>query len=435
MPRSQRDPRLGRRLHRLPVAATALVFTVSTAVLADPLTEPIQRIFAPTSGSDVWIAGLEPAKATDEPLREPVGIHAGGFLVFPKLEIGERYEDNIFATKNDRQSDFATIISPSISAESTWSRHGLGLQAFGEFRRFAEHQTEDTEQGGINLTGRLDISGADYVSQFLSFSREAQDRSESDDTGTRRPPLFNHSVARTRYAHEFSDLEFRVDGDVERFEYIAGFDADRDRLEFGVEPRLSYRLSPYFTPFVALGYLDRNFDAAVNRAGVDPDSRTYDATLGFGFMLDPALSGELAAGAFHTDFDDSTLDPVTSPLVEGTLSWDVTRLTTVTGTISRREAVAATTDNSSKIVSAASLRIDHELLRNVLLDGEVSYRNEDFQGSDRVDNRFDVEIGSTYLLNPNASISLDYRYSNRASNVDAGDFVDNLVQLSLGLKM
>lgn len=404
-------------------------------MLADPLTEPIQRIFSPTPGSDPWAAGLELAKATDQPLREPAGIHAGGFLVFPRLEIGERYEDNIFATKHDRQSDFATIISPSISAESTWSRHGLGLQAFGEFRRFAEHQTEDTEQGGINLTGRLDISGSDYVSQFLSFSREAQDRSESDDTGTRRPPLFNHSVARTRYAHQFSDLEFRVDGDVERFEYVAGFDADRDRLEFGVAPRLSYRLSAHFTPFVGLGYLDRNFDAAVNRAGVDPDSRTYDATAGFGFMLDPALSGEIAAGVFHTDFDDSTLDPVTSPLVEGTLSWDVTRLTTVTGSISRREAVAATTDNSSKIVSSASLRIDHELLRNVLLDGEVSYRNEDFQGTDRVDNRFDVEIGSTYLLNPNASISLDYRYSNRASNVDAGDFTDNLVELSLGLKM
>jgi hypothetical protein len=412
-----------------------LAFVVVTSVLGAPVIQPIQRIFAPTPGTDPWATEFERGSAADQPLREPRGLHAGGFLVFPRLEIGERYDDNIFATKNGRESDFITLISPSLSIESTWSRHGLGLQAFGLFSRFAEHQTEDTEQGGVNLTGRLDITGADYVSQFLSFSREAQDRSEPDDTGSRRPPLFNHYVARTRYAHQFSDVEFRIDGQMERFDYLAESDADRDRSEFAVAPRLSYRLSAHFTPFVEVGYLDRNFDAAVNQNGLDPDSRTYAATLGFGFMLDPALTGEIAAGVFHIDFDDSTLDPITKPLVEGTLSWDVTRLTTVTASISRREAVTTTSPDSTRIISSASVHIDHELLRNVLLDGEVSYQNDDFQASDRVDNRFDVEVGATYLLNSNASISLGYRYSNRASNVDAGDFTDNLVQLSLGLKM
>jgi len=413
-----------------------LAFLVVTSVLAAPVIGPIQRIFAPTPGTDPWAsAAFERGSGTDQPLREPRGLHAGGFLVFPELEIGERYDDNIFATKDGRESDFATVISPSLSIESTWSRHGLGLQAFGQFSRFAEHQTEDTEQGGVNLTGRLDITGEDYISEFLSFSREAQDRSEPDDTGSRRPPLFNHFIARTRYAHQFSDLELRIDGQMERFDYLAESDADQDRSEFSVAPRLSYRLSAHFTPFVEIAYLDRNFDSAVNQDGVDADSRTYDAVLGFGFMLDPALTGEIAAGVFHTDFDDSTLDSITSPLLEGTLSWDVTRLTTITGNISRREAVTTTTSDSSRILSSASVRIDHELLRNVLLDGEVRYQNDNFQSSDRVDNRFDVEIGGKYLLNPNASVSLGYRYSNRVSNVDAGDFTDNLVEVGLQLKM
>lgn len=435
MSRTGRFPHLGGRLRPHSWPALPLVLIVATSVLAAPVVGPIQRIFALAPGTDPLAAGLPLAKATDQPLRQPPGLHAGGFLVFPRLEIAEKYDDNIFATKDDRQGDFVTIISPSISIESIWSRHGLGLQAFGQFSRFAEHGTEDSEQGGISLTGRLDITGEDYVSEFLSFSREAQDRSEPDDTGSRHPPLFNRYIARTRYAHEFNDLEFRLDGQIQRFDYVAGFDFDRDRLEFSVEPRLSYRVSAYLTPFVAVGYLDRNFDASVNRAGVDPDSRTYDAKLGIDFALDPALTGEIAAGVFHTDFDDSTLDRITSPLLDGTLSWEVTTLTTVTGNVSRREAVAATSDNSSKIVSSASIRVDHELLRNVLLDGEVRYRNEQYQGSDRVDNRFDVELGGTYLLNPNASLSLDYRYSNRASNVDAGDFTDNLVQLSIALKM
>jgi outer membrane autotransporter protein len=52
-----------------------------------------------------------------------------------------------------------------------------------------------------------------------------------------------------------------------------------------------------------------------------------------------------------------------------------------------------------------------------------------------MDNRVDVEVGGTYLLNPNASIALNYHYSNRVSNEDEHDFTDNLVQLSVRLKM
>src|SRR5262245_36529160 len=192
MPRARRPSRPGRRLRPRSWVAAALLLVAATSVLAAPVIRPIQRIFAPTPGSDPWAEGLQLARATDQPLREPRGLHAGGFLVFPRLEIAERYDDNIFATKENRESDFATIISPSLSIESNWTRHGRRLQAFVQFSRFAEHQTEDTEQGGVNLTGRLDITGADYISQFLSFSREAQDRSEPDDTGSRRPPLFNH---------------------------------------------------------------------------------------------------------------------------------------------------------------------------------------------------------------------------------------------------
>jgi hypothetical protein len=103
-----------------------LVGIAATSVLAAPPVMPIQHIYAPTPTVDPRVAGLEFDKAAEEPLHEAPGIHVGGFMVFPELEIGERYDDNIFATKNGRESDFYTVISPSVSVESTWSRHGLG---------------------------------------------------------------------------------------------------------------------------------------------------------------------------------------------------------------------------------------------------------------------------------------------------------------------
>ena len=107
----------------------------------------------------------------------PLGIHVGGFLVFPKLEIGEKYDDNIRATQHNRLDDFGTTIAPSIAAESTWSRHALGLQAFGVFQQFAEHSSENASEGGVNLTGRLDMTEQDFLSGFLSYSHQVQPRS------------------------------------------------------------------------------------------------------------------------------------------------------------------------------------------------------------------------------------------------------------------
>jgi hypothetical protein len=419
-----------------------LALALATSGLAAPIIRPIARIFDPPFLGDPSAAIPVSQDVTDGPVAvrqrdgyAAPGIRAGGFFILPKLEIDESYDDNIFATKNDRASDFATIITPSVSIESLWSRHGLGLQAFGQFTEFAEHGTEDTQQGGFNLTGRLDITSRDRLSGFASYSREAEDRSEPDDEGRRHPSLFDRFIGWTRFTHQFNRLELRIDNEVQRFDYAAGFDADRDRVELSVEPRLSYEVSPNLKPFLQLGYLDRNFDAAVNDAGDDPDSQTYVAMAGMDFALGPALAGEIAGGVFHTEFDDSTFDPVTSPAVEGQLTWEVTRLTTVTGTISRREAVTTKSDTSSKIVTAASIRVDHELLRNVMLGGEIDYRNEDFQGSNRVDDRIDVRIGVNYLLNRNAGLSLGYRHTTRDSTVADGDFDDNVIQVGVDLKM
>src|SRR5262245_9455769 len=110
MPRSRRS---GLCLRRHSWFALPLAFVVVTSVLGAPVIQPIQRIFAPTPGTDPWATEFERGSAADQPLREPRGLHAGGFLVFPRLEIGERYDDNIFATKNGRESDFITLISPS----------------------------------------------------------------------------------------------------------------------------------------------------------------------------------------------------------------------------------------------------------------------------------------------------------------------------------
>jgi hypothetical protein len=413
----------------------SLQATGTVAPIADIFNPPAPGEEPPTVAQGPAYSPQQPVAKRRRPDYDPPGLHLGGFLLFPSLSIDEKYDDNIRAANSPRLDDVVTTIIPSLLVESTWSRHALGLEAFGEFRQFAEHTIENTDQAGMSLTGRVDVTSADFLSGFLSYSREAQDRSEPDDTGQRHPSLFDRYILQTRYDHRFTRFGLRLDAQVQRFDYVRSFDDDRDRTEFSFGPRLTYQLSPSLMPFIEASYLDRDYDSAVDRNGMGRDARTYDVMTGIALNLDSIVLGEVAVGAFHTNFDDPALDPVTSAAVSGSITWNITGLTSVTGKIARREAVTTLADTSSKIVTLASLRVDHELRRNILLGAEVGYRNEDFKGTSRVDNRVDVQVGGTYLINRNVSVSLSYQHTERQSNFDPAEFSDNIVRIGVDLRM
>jgi hypothetical protein len=309
------------------------------------------------------------------------------------------------------------------------------MQAFGRIRRNAIHQTEDTEEGGVGLTGRLDITDLDFLSGFASYSREAEDRSDPDDAGEAEISTFDRYVAQARYGHQFTRFAVRLDAAVQRRDYVHSFDNDRDRNEFGVGPRFSYALSPSVSAFIEGSYRDRRYDDDVDENGLDRNSQTYEALAGLAFDISTILVGEIAAGAFHTEFDEPSFDPITEPAVQGRLRWHVTQLTTVTGRLAREATAATQAGTSERVVSLVSLRIDHELLRNVVVGAQVDYRNEDFEGSDRVDNRLDLQVGGSYLINRNASVSLGYQYRNRMSDEESADFSGNIVRLGVDLHL
>jgi len=110
-------------------------------------------------------------------------------------------------------------------------------------------------------------------------------------------------------------------------------------------------------------------------------------------------------------------------------------LTTITGSLSRQEIVTTETDNSSALSTRAAVRVDHQLMHNVLIGAGIGYRNDNYQGTSRVDNQFDFLVGASYLLNRNASISVGYEFTSRDSNIEADDFYDNVVQIGVDLHM
>jgi uncharacterized protein (PEP-CTERM system associated) len=109
----------------------------------------------------------------------------------------------------------------------------------------------------------------------------------------------------------------------------------------------------------------------------------------------------------------------------------VTPLTTVrfeaASTIEETIAAGASgyTDNSFGI------RVDHELMRNVIVGGNASFANQDYEGIGRTDDVTRAGLGVDYLLNRNFSLRLGYDYTDRDSNLLGLDYTRNEVGLTL----
>ena len=88
------------------------------------------------------------------------------------------------------------------------------------------------------------------------------------------------------------------------------------------------------------------------------------------------------------------------------LDYFLSPLTTLTLGAGRTVEDAATPGAGGYVASSASLTVDHELLRNLILTGRLTYSEDEYQGLDRNDRRLQARVGATYLMNRNLGVSL-----------------------------
>jgi uncharacterized protein (PEP-CTERM system associated) len=125
------------------------------------------------------------------------------------------------------------------------------------------------------------------------------------------------------------------------------------------------------------------------------------------------------------EFDESELDSENDLVYGIGLTWNPTPLTSLR--LEGNGGFVPSDVGTSNVQNRIALRVDHELLRNLLIGGEVAYRRDDFQETDRTDNRIDVGPDITYFLNRNLSVGAAYTFTTRDSDVDTREFDRNLV--------
>jgi len=248
---------------------------------------------------------------------------------------------------------------------------------------------------------------------------------------------------------EFNRLRLTGKLDAKKFDYDdqgGAFNQNtRDRDEFYYGGKAEYALSPDTAIFASLVGNTKEYDVDTRGRAASPgvpaivanrarDSEGYVASVGANFDLSQSIRGEVEAGYMEQTYDNyADLDGFNA---KGRVEWFPTELTTLNVAASRSIEDSVAANSAGYISNSASVGVDHELMRNVLLSASASYGKDKYAFIDRDDKRTSFNATGTYLLNRNVGLFLTYSYlkQDSAGAAKASSFSDNKIAASVALQ-
>jgi hypothetical protein len=373
---------------------------------------------------------------------EALGVRAGTFMAYPRVQFDAEYNDNVFATATREQSDWVVRVRPELALESGWSRHALSAYAHATISRYADFESENTEDYGVGANGRLDITRASSLVAGADYATGTEPRSSSNTpSSTRNPISYRDTSAYIAGVQTRGRTKLSARGDIRTYDYqdgrtIAGAVVDqdnRDRTISSFTARGDYAVSPATAVFVQATGNKRDYDQAGTLATPARDSEGYEFLAGANFEAGAVARGEIAVGYISQDFDAPRYNNINGFGARAQLEWFPTQLTTITATGSRTIEDAGIAGAAGYLSTGLGLQVDHELMRNVLLNAGLTYSNDEYEGIDRTDERVQASVGGTYLVNRTVGISLAAsHFEQTSSGVNGGvDFSVNRLSMSV----
>lgn len=422
------------------MVVTLLVVAKGGAVSAQSVSGDLRN-----SGADANIFRRDRAETVRErprPDYEALGLPAGAFTLYPKVQIDTEFNDNVLAADGFKQDDVLVRVSPEVNLRSNWSRAALDMFARAAVVRYNEVSSEDATDWRAGAVGRVDVSSRATVNGGADYGRATEPRTSSNTAVLAAEPIrYDLGQAYVGGAFTANRLKLSGRGDFRTYDYEDGFtdagvviDQDnRDRDFYAVTGRADYAISPATAIFAQLSGNERDYTADGPSPVPARDSSGYQALAGANFELGALVRGEIAGGYISQEFDDPAYQAIDGFGGRAEIVWLPTQLTTVMATGSRTIEDAGVIGAGGYVSSAAGLQIDHELLRNVILTGTLNFSRDAFEGIDRDDDRLSVGLSGTYLINRRLGVTVGYsRLDLSSDGADAGvEYAVNRLTLSL----
>jgi hypothetical protein len=303
----------------------------------------------------------------------------GPLTLMPSIGISEEYNDNVHSDNQNRESDFITNFSPTITLSV--NRPGYQLSAGYSFSAalYAEG-TQPNEafqsqnfigSGSWQVTRGLTLSASDSFAYNLNASNLVGVQGFS--IGQQESMSNSFSPAMSWQMTALDTLSFGLTYSVFR---ILGGGNGADSDTYGINTSLSHTFTRRFSGNIAYGftYLHSPECAVVGQRCIDqPDSTTHSPTIGFNYQLTPTLSTTINGGAAVTQRGGRTdVSPAGNASLIQALSFGSASLNYNQGV-----SVAGGFGGTNNTLSVSGLLTLSTLLRNLLVVLGPSYTRSD----------------------------------------------------------
>ncbi|MBV9858926.1 MAG: outer membrane beta-barrel protein [Alphaproteobacteria bacterium] len=370
---------------------------------------------------------------------DPLGVRLGHYILDPSIDVLGVYDSNIYATPRGTRSDYINSVIPALSVQTDWARHALGFKAQGEIKDYAIHSSEDVNNVTVAANGRYDIARDVYFLGGGGYELLHEDRGSTDVLQGRYPTQFTVASGNAGFVFAPTRLGFRLDGTVDSYAFDnvpAGTgpvvnETSRDRVVYALTPRVSYEITPQYNAFLRAVVNRRQYNSTRELDGLDRSSDGYQIDLGSSLNLAELITGDAYLGYIQQQYDQEASREISGADFGANLLWNLTQITSLRLNVARTIEESTIPNSLGFLQTSAKLTLEHELLRNVVLSGSLTYINADFENVPGSSNFYEASFGARYLFNHYFSAGLEYELRHRSPI----EFLPSFTRQIVGLRV
>jgi len=371
---------------------------------------------------------------------EPLGARlADQWLLFAGVEGSYEYNTNVFTTANNAEKDSIFAVAPVLRLRSDMPLHQFNMDGGVIGKRFMDNGSEDTNSYFLNGNGRFDVSQTSFIFGRLGTARQYEDRSSPNAANGSEPTEYHRHEASVGFASTVLRLTYQADATWRRMDYndvpSTGGPVDQDGRDIDYligSGRVGWEWQEGFVTYLRGSYNDRSHFSTQT---TQRDSRGFDAGIGVILSRPEVFTLDLSAGYMRQTFKNAAFSDVTKPAFSANGAYNITRLTSLIGGVSRSLEETTTANASSLLQTVASVGVEHEILYNLLGRFTLSRTWSDFQGISREDDIWSASAEVKYLFNRNFYVAPRVQYSERESPAANSDYEQWRAVVVLGAQL
>jgi hypothetical protein len=410
------------------VAPWRVVLAATLGIVATALPAQAQLLgqYYPVGipGHSTWFSDAVPDRPRTE--YDPLGVRAGGFVVRPSVSESFGADSNISASPHPVASALIDT-QGTVGVASDWSRDAIEAGASFDNRSYVQHPSASYTNWSAGLGGRIDI-GRDHVDLATTHLTATTEATAIGTLGAGTPVTVALDSAHAGYQVSFGRFTVEPAFDVGIYRFVhgpadAGSEATNNRNDLAGSLSAGYELAPGSNLVAVASATNAAF--IVRTPGVPtPDYNDISLVGGIDTRAGSLFRYRATIGYEVRTYASSQLANTAAPLAEFDAIWTPTRRTTVTGQISRSlQNAISTVGAASYTYTDLRLVVDHEYLRNVLLQALGEFQNADYSGHEGgahggTQHVVSGGVGATWLLDRKLSLIARVTY---AQSTDATD--------------